>query len=85
LTEEPSLSAIIRPSRQVNTYLAKEGVDGSMLFSPRYNKKTGLGTSIMEEAIILQTLQMGKLGSNSHTPIGPGERLFAEPSEEINT
>ena len=40
-----------------------------------------MGTSMIEEAVILETLQMCKSG----TPGGPEERFFAEPSEEINT
>jgi hypothetical protein len=40
-----------------------------------------MGTSLIEDAVILETLQICK----GLTPGGPEERLFAEPSEEINT
>jgi hypothetical protein len=50
MAEEPSLSAIIKPNNGQNIYyMQKEGVEGSMLFSPREDKKLGK----MEEAVIL--------------------------------
>ena len=40
-----------------------------------------MGVSMIEEAVILETLKICK----GLSPGGPEERLFAEPSEEINT
>jgi hypothetical protein len=61
MPEEPSISAIIKPSGIHVMYLASENIEGSMLFSPRGNKRPGPGVSLMEEAIILETL--GKLAT----------------------
>jgi hypothetical protein len=52
-----------------------------VLFSPRAVKRGGMGVSMIEEAVILETLKICK----GLSPGGPEERLFAEPSEEINT
>jgi hypothetical protein len=38
----------------------------------------------MDDAVILETLQKAKYLS-SYTPGGPTDKLFDEPSEEINT
>ena len=56
IVEEPSLSVILRPSRPVNAYLMQEGVEGSILFSPRAGRKGAVGNSMLEEAVILETL-----------------------------
>lgn len=38
----------------------------------------------MDDAVIIETLQKAKY-LDSFTPGGPGDRMFEEPSEEINT